>query len=407
MSYLFKSTTTKIGDKYMLGKKFKEKYDFKELEFVKLLTYNATHNGMTFKKGLNEDKVTFLPYGQCNPGGIYFIRITDVLNWLNYNGKCMAYYMFVENIPNDAETYVENDKFKASKLILSEKYDLREYLLKTYRMNQIITQLSINYSCNREEVKDFIEFYFSDQEEKKTLELIKKDSNYYCFVINKTPSIMMAAIHRGFNYVLSEDIVTDEMRVTALHYECKLIRYIKDPSKDIIISTVRSFNEFTKNWIVNKLPNYQIIQNAINSILLKETVDEAFTLLNSVETPEYFIKSFKNELTDLKKHFNFIDNKCTEFITTFCKIIYEKLCYKFVKKSWKNVKFITPEFIIDIETIYMNAIDQSYEALCLINNDIYDTTKLCMYAISKSPNAIKLIKNPTEEMLTFASMKNN
>jgi len=41
------------------------------------------HHGMVYKEGLNTDILPFRPYGNCEPGGIYFSR-EDILAYLNY-----------------------------------------------------------------------------------------------------------------------------------------------------------------------------------------------------------------------------------------------------------------------------------------------------------------------------------
>jgi hypothetical protein len=106
-------------------------YDFKGctlsgLEF-KLLTQNKTivklfsktkiHNDVEFKLGLNTDPVTFYPNDSCKRGGIYFIEKCNYAKWLDYNFNKMHYFSLI-TIPNEAQVYIEEDKFKADQIYI-------------------------------------------------------------------------------------------------------------------------------------------------------------------------------------------------------------------------------------------------------------------------------------------------
>jgi len=68
--------------------------------------------------GLNIDNKSFNPINTCSEGGLYF--------FLRDESKCHLYFnqygVKIANIEisNDAQIYIEEDKFKADKLIISE-----------------------------------------------------------------------------------------------------------------------------------------------------------------------------------------------------------------------------------------------------------------------------------------------
>ena len=108
------------------GIEFNQKY--KDVKFVKLTNETENHNNYQFKTGLNIDTVKFRPEGTCKAGGIYFIRVANIVDWLSYNDKVMKYIRDV-TVPDDAKVFDEGDKFKADKLVLSERRETSDYYL--------------------------------------------------------------------------------------------------------------------------------------------------------------------------------------------------------------------------------------------------------------------------------------
>lgn len=93
----------------------------KDTKFYKLTNFGELHNGFQFKDGLNIDTVEFRPVGECKAGGIYFTEENKINRWAGIH----RYYRMV-TIPDDARVYVENNKFKADKLILGARHDMTE-----------------------------------------------------------------------------------------------------------------------------------------------------------------------------------------------------------------------------------------------------------------------------------------
>jgi hypothetical protein len=99
--------------KTMTGADFN--YFTKDSTLVKLFTRNKVHNDMEFKLGLNTDPLPFNPIGSCKRGGIYFVEKQNYERWVQYKNKVMRYFSLVV-IPDDAQVYIEKDKFKADKI---------------------------------------------------------------------------------------------------------------------------------------------------------------------------------------------------------------------------------------------------------------------------------------------------
>ena len=88
------------------------------MKFYKITNENETHNGMTYKDGLNVDILPFNPDGDCESGGIYFAS-EDILAFLNYGP-----WIREVTIPDGVPIY-ENPgspkKYKAHEVILGPR----------------------------------------------------------------------------------------------------------------------------------------------------------------------------------------------------------------------------------------------------------------------------------------------
>ena len=90
------------------GIEFKKKYGN---IFYKILREDLTHHHFTFKEGVNIDTKKFNPSGSCSKGGIYFANYENICDYLDYGTNVCSV-----NILDDSLVYVENKKFKADKI---------------------------------------------------------------------------------------------------------------------------------------------------------------------------------------------------------------------------------------------------------------------------------------------------
>ena len=86
------------------------------MDYYKIISRSKKHHGMKYKKGLNEDYLIFLPYGNCQPGGLYFSR-EDILAFIGY-----GHYVCKVTLPEGEDVYEDPDdypkKWKAHRIIL-------------------------------------------------------------------------------------------------------------------------------------------------------------------------------------------------------------------------------------------------------------------------------------------------
>ena len=93
-----------------------------EKKIYKVLDNNLCHNNFQYKIGLNIDTNIFNPIGECQSSGLYFCEEAFLFENINYGEKIAT----VE-ILDDARVYVENNKFKADKIILSNIILLKDF----------------------------------------------------------------------------------------------------------------------------------------------------------------------------------------------------------------------------------------------------------------------------------------
>jgi hypothetical protein len=91
--------------------------------YLKITNEAEIHNNLQYHDGLVEDILPFQPEGSCVPGGIYFTTTEHICEFLNY-----GVWIREITIPEDAQMVQDPDenKWRASKVILSPRRDLRE-----------------------------------------------------------------------------------------------------------------------------------------------------------------------------------------------------------------------------------------------------------------------------------------
>ncbi len=97
------------------------------MQFVKLTNEKENYNEYQFKTRYNVDSIPFNLQWSCQPGEIYFCEISKPAKWLYYSGTIdlIIYFRYV-TIPDDVEVYIELNKFKTDKIILSERQKIND-----------------------------------------------------------------------------------------------------------------------------------------------------------------------------------------------------------------------------------------------------------------------------------------
>lgn len=97
-------------------------FDFKQQfghRFYKFIKSDMKHYQFTYKLGLNVDTVPFNPTSTCKAGGLYFTNFANLANFQMYGSQ-----IGIIEIPDDAQVYIEENKFKSNKFILHKLIDI-------------------------------------------------------------------------------------------------------------------------------------------------------------------------------------------------------------------------------------------------------------------------------------------
>jgi hypothetical protein len=189
--------------KELSGKEFNEIYKDKTL--VKLTNCEENHNGFQFRTGLNVDTVPFNPTGECNPGGIYFCESDYAFNWLNYRGMHMIYCRYV-HVPEHSRVYIELGKFKADKLILTERKLVSDVMtemmcLSTVKRNgmklKYVKKQTETICLSAVKQNGLALEYVKDRTETICLEAVKQNGLALKYVLDQTENICLTAIKQN------------------------------------------------------------------------------------------------------------------------------------------------------------------------------------------------------------------
>ena len=116
---------TPSTQKVLSGKEFNAHCVQNGLKLYKALHSNMTHYKFRYQIGLNCLRDHFNPYGECEPGGLYFADQHHIFRWLN-TGSHLA----TVTIPDDAQVCFQKDKYKADKMIISPPEHIDGLLMK-------------------------------------------------------------------------------------------------------------------------------------------------------------------------------------------------------------------------------------------------------------------------------------
>lgn len=116
----FNMESSDMVGKTLSGYEFNQIY--KGVNMYKFFYRNLAHRDFIYTLGLNVDTEPFNPTGECLPGGLYFCQESDCYKYFTtYDQK-----VGIIEIPNDAQVYIEKNKFKADRLIIKNIIDFND-----------------------------------------------------------------------------------------------------------------------------------------------------------------------------------------------------------------------------------------------------------------------------------------
>jgi hypothetical protein len=222
--------TSRTMSQLLSGSEFNKAYP--TTVFVKLTNETELHNGFQFTTGLNIDTQKFNPIGECSAGGLYFCEYDKFPMWIEYNGTICVNYREVK-IPDDAQVYIETNKFKADKFILSEGREIwNDEKLCVHALEK--DPYTLSYIKNQTDElcliavtgKGYTLRFVINQTEELCKNAVKQQGNVLYYVKNQTEDICkMAVMQNGYALIHVKD-KTDEIYRLAVQQNGNVLEYI-------------------------------------------------------------------------------------------------------------------------------------------------------------------------------------
>jgi hypothetical protein len=125
------------------------------MKYYKIFNESDKHNGFQYVDGLNIDSIPFNddPNDSCVKGGFYFSDAEHICEFLGYGN-----YIREVSLPDDAKMVKNGNKWRADKLFLHERKDLRKDLRKVETWEWMIKQ-GINIHAKNDEALRYSAYY--------------------------------------------------------------------------------------------------------------------------------------------------------------------------------------------------------------------------------------------------------
>src|SRR6185437_3267995 len=233
------------------GKEFNE---IKKGEtFYKFFPETENHFGFKFKTGSNIDTKKFDVETACS-NGLFFTDLENAPNW--YTSR--PHYRIV-TIPDDARVSFESNKYKADRIVLSEKL--------TYNQSNELTQvlafcLSTHPPFHPEYIDNMPEDLklkmlmrypeaickLKEQTPEICLATVKQNGAALQYVKEQTPKICLAAVQQCGVSLKHVIVQTPEICLAAVKQNGSALRYVKEQTPEICLAAVKQ-NGFTLQYV--------------------------------------------------------------------------------------------------------------------------------------------------------------
>lgn len=243
------------------GADFNKIYD--GIKFYKFLPNDLMFYNYQYELGLNSNVLSFDSTGKYVKGGLYFCDGSKChLFWQSY-GKKLA----IVEIPNDAQVYVEKDKFKSDKLIITNIVNFFD-VADDFWIN-ILQHNGLAFEYIKDQSEEICKYaiqknqwlleYVQDQflTEELCKLAVQENGIILQLVKNQTYDICNLAVqHNGMALKYVQDqFLTEELCKLAIKQDYRSLEYVKE-SSDISIDEICKFavskNGYALQYVKNQ-----------------------------------------------------------------------------------------------------------------------------------------------------------
>ncbi len=324
----------------------------------------------------------FYAKGKCHSGGIYFTDIEKLSRWTNYRTQVgRMVWCWDITISDDAHVYIEENKYKADKIIMTNKRKIED----------------MDYWKNLENCLN-------------AFQLVK---NIIAYAGKIQPHILLKALEIDIPAVMIyarmyPTTITQEIQVIldAVKDPSK-VAFIKNPSYKLYLALVQC-NMYILDYI--KLQDKITCDKLCRDILDKHH-SYIFHLKNKINISDDILFDF---LVKYPKYNQYSQLTCNISYNNYLELIKrkfnvfrylhktQKLCDDAIKINAKCIRYIPRQF----QNQYM--CDLAYEHDWRLMKHFapqYQTYDMKMFVINKSKIGIRCITNPTKDMILLSLKK--
>lgn len=278
------------------GREFKQLY---ETQFYKVLDENFVHHNHVYIDGLNVDENKFNPSENCTAGGLYFTEKNKLGYWLKHKPNLKS--IIPVEIPDDADIYIEKNKFKANKFILhmNKGFLIPEFpLWKSAEFcNKVVQQNGLLIQYVPDELQTFELSKLAVKQNGLALKYIKIE-----FCTNELFELAVTNTGQALKFI-PEILQTSEIIYRALYNDSFAIIYVKKQTIEHGIIAIRQ-NPFLFKYLDKNCQCSETCELAVKyDGLMIINVDEKFlteeicivAIENNIQASQYIKKEYWTE----------------------------------------------------------------------------------------------------------------
>ena len=310
------------------GTDFNEIY--KGIKCYKFLNDNLNHRGFIYAEGLNIDTEPFNPTGICSIGGLYFCEEAECWQYCTDYGTKRA----LIEIPNDARVYVEQSKFKADKIFITE-------------------------------IKEF-----DDIDDVFWIDILPKNAEVLKYIKNQTEELCILAVKKlgcAFKYV-NEQFRTEDMCILAIKHNGWTFEYMKEYQTERICRLAVQRNNKALEYVNEEFKTNELCVLAVNQRGLSlEFIDN-----QTLELCALAVKQNGHALCYVQDQFRT-----------------KEICYLAIQQDYQALFYIKDMISDFINELCIYAVEQNGLALLYVKNQ---TPEICKLAVLQNGSALKYVK---------------
>lgn len=373
---------------------------YKGIKFYRFLNNNLTHYGFKYKIGLNVDVYEFNPDGECQIGGLYFCEESKCYLFCTHYGNKVA----LIEIPDDARVWIENDKFKADKLIVTDIIDFVN-MPDTFWIN-----IAPNCGIMLQYVKDLCALT-----EDTCVSAVKHYGLALEYVIKQTEEICALAVQQNglaLQFV-KDQYLTKVICILAVQQNSGALKYVPfefkveevwkhavqqdgfvDPSGSTkaFEKSLLSSNGNALKYVTNQTEELCILAVQQNGLVLRHVINQTEAICKIAVQQNgkllYYVKEQTNDICALAVQQN---GDALQYVINQT----ERICAFAVQQDGLALYYVNDQ----TEIICTLAVRQNGLALKFVKEQ---TNELCRIAVQQCGNALQYVKNQTPEICALA-----